>query len=177
MKGVSVSSKTEFIDLSETAMPIDCIPGTRRWRLARGYLVALVLGVLVAVPYVLTLFVLHEVLGARLEGMSTFLLSVLFLALFLRPLYGTAQSVVDRAFYGERYEALRALERFSRGRILLCVEELKCFCIQVFLRHAREKQCRQQKSEDQCFHNCVYRNAIASCGCISLVPFHYRQFP
>jgi len=81
---------------------------------ARRVLTYLVLGVLVAVPYVLTLFVLHELLGARLEGISTFLLSVLFLALLLRPLYGAAQTMVDRAFYRERYEAFRALERFSR---------------------------------------------------------------
>jgi len=81
---------------------------------ARRVLTYLVLGVLVAVPYVLTLYVLQRFLGARLESFWGFLLTVLFLSLFLRPLYGMAQSVVDRTFYRERHEALLALERFSR---------------------------------------------------------------
>lgn len=81
---------------------------------ARRVLTYLVLGVLIAVPYVATLFVLQRVLGARLDSNWSFVITVLFLALVLRPLYGAAQAVVDRAFYRNRYEALRALERFSR---------------------------------------------------------------
>jgi hypothetical protein len=38
--------KLEFIDLSETAMSIDGLPAIRRWRLARGYLIALVLSLI-----------------------------------------------------------------------------------------------------------------------------------
>jgi signal transduction histidine kinase len=81
---------------------------------ARRLLTYLVLGVLIAVPYVATLFVLQRVLGARLDPIWSFIITVLLLALVLRPLYGAAQAVVDKAFYRDRYEALRALERFSR---------------------------------------------------------------
>ena len=83
-------------------------------QVARRTLTYLVLGVMVALPYVLTLLVLQRLFGARLESFWGYLVTILFLALFLRPLYETAQRLVDRLFYRERYDALRALEQFGR---------------------------------------------------------------
>jgi len=83
-------------------------------QVARRTLTYLVLGVMVAVPYVLTLLALQRVFGSRLQGFWSYLFTVLFLALFLRPLYSAAQDLVDRVFYRDRYDALRALEQFGR---------------------------------------------------------------
>ncbi len=83
-------------------------------QVARRTLIYLVLGVMVAVPYVLTLILLNRVFGARMEGFWSYLVTTLFLALFLRPLYSSAQDVVNRLFYRNRYDALRALEQFGR---------------------------------------------------------------
>ena len=83
-------------------------------RVARRTLTYLVLGVMVAVPYVLTLLVIQRLFGARLESFWSYLVTVLFLALFLHPLYEAAQRLVDRLFYRQRYDALRALEQFGR---------------------------------------------------------------
>ncbi len=41
-----MSGKTEFIDLAETAMSVEDSLGIRRWRLARGYLIALALSLI-----------------------------------------------------------------------------------------------------------------------------------
>jgi signal transduction histidine kinase len=83
-------------------------------QVARRTLTYLVLGFMVAVPYVLTLLALQRIFGARLESFWSYLFTVLFLALFLRPLYSAAQDLVDRAFFRDRYDALRALEQFGR---------------------------------------------------------------
>jgi signal transduction histidine kinase len=83
-------------------------------QVARRTLTYLVLGFMVAVPYVLTLLALQRIFGSRLESFWSYLFTVLFLALFLRPLYSAAQGLVDRVFYRDRYDALRALEQFGR---------------------------------------------------------------
>ena len=83
-------------------------------QVARRTLTYLVLGFMVAVPYVVTLLVIQRLFGARLEGLWSYLVTILFLAVFLRPLYAAAQDLVDRLFYRERYDALRALEQFGR---------------------------------------------------------------
>ena len=81
---------------------------------ARRTLTYVLLGVMVAVPYVLTLLIIQRVFGARIEGLWGYLITILFLAAFLRPLYSAAQGLVDRLFFRERYDALRALEQFGR---------------------------------------------------------------
>ncbi|MBN1152524.1 MAG: GAF domain-containing protein [Dehalococcoidia bacterium] len=83
-------------------------------QVARRTLTYLVLGVMVAIPYVLTLLLMQQIFHARLEGLWGYIVTVLFLAVFLRPLYSAAQGLVDRVFYRERYDALRALEQFGR---------------------------------------------------------------
>lgn len=83
-------------------------------QVARRTLTYLLLGVMVAIPYVLTLLIIQQVFHARVEGLWGYVITVLFLAVFLRPVYTAAQGLVDRLFYRERYDALRALEQFGR---------------------------------------------------------------
>jgi len=50
---------------------------------------------------------------------------LLLLAVVIRPLYGWAQNLLDRLFYRERYDYLRALEQFSReAQSIVDLEEL-----------------------------------------------------
>ncbi|MFC2008948.1 histidine kinase N-terminal 7TM domain-containing protein [Chloroflexota bacterium] len=81
---------------------------------ARRTLTYLVLGVMVAVPYVLGVLAVQRLLGGRFDSLWSVVLSVLVLAVLLRPLYSFAQDLVDRLFYRDRYDALRALEQFGR---------------------------------------------------------------
>ncbi|MCK5213439.1 MAG: hypothetical protein KAQ74_05885, partial [Dehalococcoidia bacterium] len=80
---------------------------------ARHTITYLVLGVMVALPYAATLLVLQAFVGDRLHSTWGYVASILILAILLRPLYGAAQSLVDRLFFRDRYDALRALEQFS----------------------------------------------------------------
>ena len=80
---------------------------------ARRTLTYLILGVMVAVPYVVVLLALQALVGPRLESFWGYAAIAVFLAVFLRPLYGAAQDVVDRLFFGSRYDALRALEQLG----------------------------------------------------------------
>jgi signal transduction histidine kinase len=83
-------------------------------RVARYTLTYLLLGVMVASPYVVVVFLLQRYMGARLESIWGYIISVLVLAVLLRPLYSAASELVDRLFFRERYDSLRALERFGR---------------------------------------------------------------
>ena len=82
---------------------------------ARRTLTYLLLGVMVAVPYVAVLLALHSLVGPRLESFWGYAAMALFLAVLLRPLYGKAQEFVDRLFYRDRYDALRALEQLGQA--------------------------------------------------------------
>ena len=80
---------------------------------ARHTITYLVLGVMVALPYAGVLLALQALVGNRLQSTWGYVFSILILAILLRPLYGAAQSVVDRLFFRDRYDALRALEQFA----------------------------------------------------------------
>ncbi len=82
--------------------------------IARRTLTYLLLGIMVALPYVGVVFLLQRYVGARLESFWGYIVSILLLALLLRPLYSAARELVDRLFFRERFDALRALERFGR---------------------------------------------------------------
>jgi len=82
---------------------------------ARRTLTYLMLGVMVALPYVLVLLVLQRVFALHLTTFWGYVVTALFLAIFLRPLYSKAQDVVDRLFFGDRYDALRALEQLGHA--------------------------------------------------------------
>ena len=77
-------------------------------------LVYILVSGVVAIPYVAILILLNQVLKTRIEPWWSHALIILLLAILLRPLYTWVQRLVDRMFYRDRYDYLRALERFSR---------------------------------------------------------------
>ena len=80
----------------------------------RKGLVFLIMSTVVGIPYVGLLYSFHYIFEATLEPWWTHVLVVLLLAILLRPLYGRAQELVDKLFYRDRYDYLKALEEFSR---------------------------------------------------------------
>ncbi len=91
--------------------------------LRRG-LAYLLTSVLVAVPFVVLLVLPSLVLAPGLEPWWYGLI-ILLLAIILRPLYGWAQVLVDKLFYRERYDYLKALQQFSRqAQSIVNVEDL-----------------------------------------------------
>jgi PAS domain S-box-containing protein len=79
----------------------------------------------VAIPYVFILVLLNQVLKTKIELWWAYASIILLLAIFLRPLYSWTQNFVDRLFYRDRYEYLRALEQFSqRAQSVMNLKEL-----------------------------------------------------
>jgi len=76
--------------------------------------VYLLVSVVVAVPYVAMLYGLYRIFELQIAAWWLHASLILLLAIILRPLYGWAQNLVDRLFYRDRYDSLRALEAFSR---------------------------------------------------------------
>ena len=72
----------------------------------------LLISTLVAIPYVGMLVLLQRFL--EVEQWWWHALTILILAIILRPVYSWLQQRVDRVFYRDRYDYLRALERFSQ---------------------------------------------------------------
>jgi len=81
---------------------------------ARKSLTYLFVSSVVAIPYVGALFLLIRLLKTPLELWWVHGLIIILLALALRPLYSWAQRSVDRLFYRDRYDYLRALEQFGK---------------------------------------------------------------
>ncbi len=73
----------------------------------------LLISVTVAIPYVGTILVMSQVIKAQIESWWVHALVLLIWAVLLLPLYTWAQQFVDRLFYRDRYDHLRALQRFS----------------------------------------------------------------
>ncbi len=96
-----------------------CMVAVLKYRLlhirivARAGVIRLIVSTLVAIPYVGALAILSMVAP---EPVTWWLYAagVLLFALLLRPLYGSVQELIDRLFYGERYDHLLALRNFSR---------------------------------------------------------------
>jgi signal transduction histidine kinase len=80
----------------------------------RKSLVYLLVSIGIAIPYVSLLYLLHYILEPAMGPLWIHALIILLLAIILRPLYSSAQQLVDRLFYRDRYDYLRALEKFSR---------------------------------------------------------------
>ena len=80
----------------------------------RKSLVYILISAVVAIPYASILLLLNQILKTRVEPWWAHALIILLLAILLRPLYSWAQQLVDRLFYRDRYDYLRALEQFSR---------------------------------------------------------------
>jgi PAS domain S-box-containing protein len=80
----------------------------------RKSLVYLFVSLVIAIPYVGMLYLLHFIFGPTLEPWWVHAIIILLLAILLRPLYSWAQNFVDRLFYRDRYDYLKALQQFSQ---------------------------------------------------------------
>jgi len=85
----------------------------RRMLVRRGLSYILV-STVVAIPYVAILLMSHELMIPEVEPWWIHAIYLIILAFLLRPLYGWAQNAVDRLFYRERHDYVKALEQFSR---------------------------------------------------------------
>jgi diguanylate cyclase (GGDEF)-like protein len=74
----------------------------------------LLIGALVAIPYVCMIALLNWVLEGKQIPLWISLLLLGLLAFTAHPLWKFVQKTVDRLFYGKRYSSLTALERFSQ---------------------------------------------------------------
>jgi len=98
----------------------------------RKSLVYLLVSVTVAVPYVSILLLLNQILKATIEPWWVHAIIILLLAIVLRPLYSWAQHLVDRLFYRDRYDHLRALQRFGHeAQSVVNLEELGANMVQL----------------------------------------------
>ncbi len=82
--------------------------------LIKKSLTYLILSALIAIPYAAVLYIFNLVFEPRGNDWWGHVVTVLILAIILRPLYTESQELVDRLFYRDRYDYLRALERFMR---------------------------------------------------------------
>ena len=80
----------------------------------RKGLAYLLVSLIVAIPYVSGLLLISLLLRTRIELGWIHAFIILLLALALRPVYSWAQEKVNRSFYRDRYDSLRALEHFAR---------------------------------------------------------------
>jgi PAS domain S-box-containing protein len=80
----------------------------------RKSLVYLLVSFIIAVPYVSIIYLLHFIFQPILESWWVHPIIILLLAVALRPLYSWAQNFVDRLFYRDRYNYLKALQQFTR---------------------------------------------------------------
>lgn len=80
----------------------------------RKGLAYLLVSLIVAIPYVSGLLLLTYLLRTRIELGWLHAFIILLLAVALRPLYSWVQEKVDRAFYRDRYDSLRALEHLAQ---------------------------------------------------------------
>ena len=75
--------------------------------------VYLLVSAVVAIPYVGLLYILYYIFQLRIAPWWLHGLLVLLIAIVLRPIYGWAQQSIDKLFYRDRYDYLKALEQFS----------------------------------------------------------------
>lgn len=74
----------------------------------------LLMSALVAIPYVGLMLLSTHAFGTEGGAVWAYFVLLLALALLLQPLWSQMQRLVDKLFYGERYDYFRALERFSQ---------------------------------------------------------------
>jgi signal transduction histidine kinase len=79
--------------------------------LRRG-LVYLLVSVMVAIPYVAAIYGMNYFLQRRIALWWLNAILIIVIAIFLRPLYDRVHKLVDRWFYREKYDYLKALETF-----------------------------------------------------------------
>jgi len=99
---------------------------------ARKSLVYLLISSGIAIPYVSLLYFLHYIFEPALGPLWIHALIILLLAIILRPLYSSAQQLVDRLLYRDRYDYLRALQQFShQAQSIVNLEELGSNMVQL----------------------------------------------
>ena len=79
---------------------------------ARTSLVYLIISSILAIPYLVILYILIEQLHINSNVWWIHAIVIIIAAATLRPIYTRAQHVVDKLFYRERYDHLIALEEF-----------------------------------------------------------------
>jgi len=118
---------------------------------ARRSLTYILASGVVAIPYVGTLYLLSRTLGTAVRPLWVHVIIVAFIAISLRPLYTWSQRLVDRLFYRDRYDYLKALERFgSETQSITNLEQL-CSRIVKLVRGALQTSsaCLLLPSEDK----------------------------
>jgi len=100
--------------------------------IARKSLVYLLVSAMIAIPYVSLIYMLHYIFEPELAPWWLHVLIIIMLAIILRPLYTWAQQLVDRLFYRDRYDNLKALEQFSQeAQSIMNIEELGSKLVQL----------------------------------------------
>jgi len=98
----------------------------------RKGLVYLLISSTIGVPYVIILVIFSRFLGTKIDDWWIYGLTILFLAAILRPIYDWAHKIIDKLFYRDRYDYLRALEQFSRqAQSVINLEELGSKMVQL----------------------------------------------
>ncbi len=101
----------------------------------RKSLVYLLISTVVGIPYAGIIVLLNQVTRVRIEAWWVHAFVILLLAVVLRPLYSWAQNLVNRLFYGDRYDYLKALERFSQEtQSIVNLKELGASMVQLVSR-------------------------------------------
>jgi len=72
----------------------------------------LLVSTMIAIPYVGLLFLLHAAFNGRIPFWINYV-TIILLALVLLPLWSRLQNIIDRLFYRQRYNYLKALRDFS----------------------------------------------------------------
>ncbi len=82
--------------------------------IARRSLAYVVASGAIATPYVAVMFYLTRTLGVTTSPIWIHAIIIVLIALLIRPLYSWSEQLVDRLFYRNRYDYLKALEAFAR---------------------------------------------------------------
>jgi len=76
--------------------------------------VYILLSATIAIPYVGIIFLFTHVFKTQVIPSWVYLVVIIILAMALQPLWSRVQRLVDRWFYRERYDYLKALEQYSQ---------------------------------------------------------------
>ncbi|MFC1930314.1 histidine kinase N-terminal 7TM domain-containing protein, partial [Chloroflexota bacterium] len=76
-------------------------------------LIYLIISLSIGIPYLAALFFISEIFKTTKEPWWMHVIAILVFAAILRPLYTAAQNWVDRLFYRDRYDYLKALKQFT----------------------------------------------------------------
>jgi PAS domain S-box-containing protein len=75
-------------------------------------IIYLLISAIIGVPYVAAIVLTYYALKPRIELWWVNILLILILAIALRPVYSRVQHFMDKLFYRDRYDYLRALQHF-----------------------------------------------------------------